>query len=335
MKKVILSIFVCVLLLGVLSACSSSASGNDATITLRLAHNQSETHPIHNSLVKFAEGVEEKTNGSVKIQLYPNGQLGSEREAIELTQTGAIDIAKVSASALESFNGVYSLFSLPYLFDSEEHYHQVMDSNIAQDIYQTTEDIGFIGLTYYDSGIRNFYTTDKPILHPDDLKGLKIRVQPSATAIEMINLMGGAPTPMAFGEVYTAMQSGVIDGSENNETALTDNNHGEVAKEYSYSEHSIVPDILIFSKEKWQELSDEQKQAINEAAKESTEIHKVEWAKAIDKAVKDAKEMGVTFHTPDKEPFMEAVQPLHDQFAEMELTGKYYEEIREMTNQNE
>ncbi|MBZ5749653.1 TRAP transporter substrate-binding protein [Metabacillus rhizolycopersici] len=335
MKKIFLNIIVCALLVGILSSCSNTASGDENSVTLRLAHNQSETHPVHKSLVEFAKLVEEKTDGSIKVQLYPNGQLGSEREVIELTQTGAIDVAKVSASALESFNDVYSLFSLPYLFDNKDHYYRVMDSDIAQDIYQTTDKIGFIGLSYYDSGIRNFYTKDKQIMHPDDLKGLKIRVQPSATAIEMIKLMGGAPTPMSFGEVYTAMQSGVIDGSENNETALTDNNHGEVAKQYSYSEHSIVPDILIMSNEKWQELTEEQKQAISEAAKESTAFHKIVWDEAIQKAIKDAKEKGVTFSTPDKEPFKKAVQPLHDKFSEMESTGNYYKEIRELANQNE
>jgi TRAP-type C4-dicarboxylate transport system substrate-binding protein len=147
--------------------------------------------------------------------------------------------------------------------------------------------------------------------------------------------MGGAPTPMSFGEVYTAMQQGVIDGSENNETALTDNNHGEVAKQYSYSEHSIVPDILIMNNDKMQEFTDEQRQAIYEAAEESTVFHKKVWDEAIQKAIKDAKEMGVTFSTPDKEPFQKAVQPLHEKFSENDSTGKYYKEIREIVNQKE
>ena len=335
MKKLLSLIFVCVFLLGVLSSCSNEAGGDESSITLRLAHNQSENHPVHKSLVEFSKLVEEKTDGSMKVQLYPNGQLGSEREVIELTQTGAVDFAKVSASALESFSDVYSLFSLPYLFDDKEHYYNVMNSQIAKDIYQSTDKIGFIGLSFYDAGIRNFYTKNKKIMHPDDLKGLKIRVQPSATAIEMIELMGGAPTPMSFGEVYTALQQGVIDGSENNETALTDNNHGEVAKQYTYSEHSIVPDILIMNNDKWLKLTEDQRQAISEAAKESTMYHKKVWEEAIEKAVEVAKDKGVTFSTPDKVPFQKAVQPLHDKFSEMESTGKYYKEIREMVKQKD
>ncbi|PLR69125.1 TRAP transporter substrate-binding protein [Bacillus sp. UMB0893] len=328
MRKLLTIIIVCALSLGTLSACSSKAAGEDETITMRLAHNQSETHPVHKSLTEFARLVEEKTDGSVKIQLYPNGQLGAEREVIELTQTGAVDFAKVSASALESFSEVYSLFSLPYLFDSKEHYYSVMNSKVAQEIYQSTEEIGFIGLSFYDGGSRNFYTKNKPIKHPDDLKGLKIRVQPSATSIKMIELMGGAPTPMSFGEVYTALQQGVIDGSENNETALTDNNHGEVAKQYSYSEHAMVPDMLIMNNTKWEELNEDQKLAISEAAKESTEFHKEVWEKAIAKSIEDAKKKNVTFSTPDKEPFRKAVQPLHEEFAKKESTAEYYKEIR-------
>lgn len=328
MRKLLTIIIVCALSLGTLSACSSKAAGENETITMRLAHNQSETHPVHKSLTEFARLVEEKTDGTVKIQLYPNGQLGAEREVIELTQTGAVDFAKVSASALESFSEVYSLFSLPYLFDSKEHYYSVMNSKVAQEIYQSTEEIGFIGLSFYDGGSRNFYTKNKPIKHPDDLKGLKIRVQPSATSIKMIELMGGAPTPMSFGEVYTALQQGVIDGSENNETALTDNNHGEVAKQYSYSEHAMVPDMLIMNNTKWQELNEDQKLAISEAAKESTEFHKEVWEKAIAKSIEDAKKKNVTFSTPDKEPFRKAVQPLHEEFAKKESTAEYYKEIR-------
>ena len=321
-----------ILLVGILAGCSAEASGvnksGNETVTLRLAHNQGETHPVHTSLVEFARLVEEKTDGQVKVDLYPNGQLGSEREVIELTQTGAVDIAKVSASALESFSEVYSLFSLPYLFNSKDHFYDVMTSSIAKEIYTTTEDLGFKGLTFYDSGSRNFYTKDTPINHPDDLKGLKIRVQQSATAIEMIELMGGSATPMSFGEVYTALQQGVIDGSENNETALTDNNHGEVAKYYSYSEHSIVPDILIMNNSKFNELDETYKQAIEEAAEESTLYHKVIWEEAIENAVEIAEEKGVTFNQLDKTPFIEAVQPQHEEFAKKESTGKYYEQIQ-------
>lgn len=333
MKNLVTTGMLLILLVGILCGCSSRAAEKDGAIILKLAHNQGETHPVHKSLVEFSKLVEEKTNGEVKVQLYPNGQLGSEREAIELTQTGALDGTKVSASALESFSEVYSIFSLPYLFTSREHYYQVMGSDIAKDIYETTTDLGFRGLTFYDGGSRNFYTRTTAVMHPDDLKGSKIRVQPSATAIEMVELMGGSPTPMSFGEVYTALQQGVIDGSENNETALTDNNHGEVAKYYSYSEHAMVPDILIINNERWNGMEKRHKQAIEEAAKESTAFHKVEWEKAIEEAVELAKEKGVTFLEPDKGPFIEAVQPQHKDFSKRKSTSEYYKRIQDMKPQ--
>ncbi|KAB2331899.1 TRAP transporter substrate-binding protein [Bacillus mesophilum] len=333
MKKFITFSMILLLLAGVISGCVAQAAEEESAITMRLAHNQGETHPVHKSLVEFARLVEEKTDGSIKIKLYPNGQVGSEREAIELTQTGAIDIAKVSSSTLENFSKVYSLFSLPYLFDSQDHYYQAMNSDIAKEIYQMTSDIGFSGLTFYDSGTRNFYTDNVEITHPDDLRGLKIRVQPSPTSIKMVELMGGSPTPMPYGEVYTSLQQGVIDGTENNETALTDSNHGEVAKEYSYSEHAMVPDILIMNNSKWDQLSTKQKNAITEAAEESTAFHKVVWEQAVEDAIEGAKEKGVNFSTPDKQPFMDAVQPLHDEFAEKKETAKYYKEIRKLVEE--
>ncbi|MGD6801958.1 TRAP transporter substrate-binding protein [Rossellomorea vietnamensis] len=327
---------VLLLVVSSLLGCSAKAVGEgqgEGPLIMRLAHNQGENHPIHTSLSEFASLVEEKSEGRIDMKVYPGGQLGSEREAIELTQTGAIDFAKVSASTVENFSEEYSIFSLPYLFDGEDHFYKVMNSSIAEELYDETRDIGFRGLTFYDSGTRHFYTKDTPILHPDDLQGLKIRVQPTPTTIEMIELMGGAPTPMPFGEVYTSLQQGVIDGTENNETALTDANHGEVAKEYSFSGHAIVPDILIINEKKWNELTKDQRNLIQEAAEESTVFHKEVWRKAVESAIVKSKENGVTFHEVDKEPFAEAVQPLHEEFAAKESTADYYKEIREMSTE--
>ncbi|WP_413375656.1 TRAP transporter substrate-binding protein [Alkalihalobacillus sp. 1P02AB] len=314
-----------------LSACSSVVGVSSDVTVMRLPHNMNESHPIHKSLVYFTELVEEKSGGTLQFEIFPNGQLGSEREAIELTQTGAVDATKVSATALESFSPVYALFSIPYVFEGTEHYYEVMESSIATDIYDSTSDSGFFGLTYYDAGTRNMYTINQPILESSDLQGLKIRVQPSETAIEMTRLMGGAPTPMAFGEVYTALQQRVIDGTENNETALTANNHGEVAKDYSYTEHAIVPDLLIFSKQRWDSFSNEEKEIITEAALESTQYHKEIWAEEIEDSTEKAKEMGVTFHEDvNKEAFRELVEPMHERVREDEVMGEYYKRIQDM-----
>ncbi|MFK3939369.1 TRAP transporter substrate-binding protein [Alkalihalobacillus sp. NPDC078783] len=312
-----------------LTACSSPVAQSTDTTVLRLAHNMNQSHPIHQSLTHFAEVAEEKSNGSLVFEFYPNEQLGSEREAIELTQTGAVDVTKVSATALESFSPVYALFSIPYLFEDQDHYYEVMESEIATDIYESTTENGFFGLTYYDSGVRNMYTVDQPIKEPEDLSGLKIRVQPSETAIQMTRLMGGAPTPMGFGEVYTSLQQGVIDGTENNETALISTNHGEVAKEYSYTEHSIVPDLLIFSKNRWNRFTEEEQQILREAAMESTEFHKELWAEEINQSIEAAKELGVTFHEDvNKAAFRELVEPIHEQVRNNPDLTSYYERIQ-------
>lgn len=323
--------------LSLLSACGSeeTASSGDSSeakpVSLRLAHNQPEEHPIHTSLTEFSKLAEEE---SVKVDIFANGQLGAERDVIELVQSGTLDMAKVSASALEAFNENYSIFSLPYVFQSREHYHNVMDnSESVQEIFQSTKDDGFIAIGWYDGGQRSIYTAGKKVESPADLSGMKIRVQESPTSIAMIEAMGGSPTPMAFGEVYTSLQQGVIDGAESNETALTSNKHGEVSKAYSYTEHQYVPDVLIMSSAKWDELSEEQQQAITEAAKGSSESHKQVWADAIEQAITDAEEMGVEFHKIDKTAFIDAAVPLHEEYqAKSEANKTYFEDFQSYIN---
>ena len=185
------------------------------TKEIMLAHNQPTEHPVHKSLKIFKDRLEKESHGQIKVNIYPNGQLGSEREAIEMTQTNAIQMTKVSAGALESFSPTYSLFNMPYLFESEENYRHVMKRKNVQDaFFKSTGDQGFLGITYYDAGMRSIYTKDKEIKDNKDLKGLKIRVQPGKTSVDLIKSLGGTPTPMDYGEVYTAMQSGVIDAAD-------------------------------------------------------------------------------------------------------------------------
>lgn len=296
-----------------------------------LAHNQPTTHPIHESLVDFKELLEEKSDGKLKLKIYANGQLGSEREVIEMTQTNAVQFTKVSASALEGFSESYSLFSMPYLFESQEKYREIMKKPAIQDaFYNKTADNGFIGITYYDAGVRNMYTKDRIIETNADMHGLKTRVQPSKTSVQLIESLGGTPTPMSFGEVYTALQSGIIDAAENNEAALTDNKHGEVAKHYFYTEHAMVPDILIMNVDTYNELSAEEQNWIREAAAESTVLHEPRWDEKIKEAKQIAEEeMGVTFYDVDKSTFMEAVKPLQESFQKNEATKEQYDLIME------
>lgn len=325
MKKVLLP-FIMTLL--IVAGCQSPAAENGVR-ELRLAHNQPLEHPIHQSLVEFGRLVEEKSDQNIKVKIYANGQLGSEREVIELTQTGAVDISKVSASALEGFEPDYSIFSLPYVFDDYKDFQSTMQNeDVTSKIYNQTEEIGFVGLTYYNAGVRNLYTKNQPVNSPDEMNGLKVRVQPSQTSVKMIEAFGGTPTPMAYGEVYTALQAGVIDAAENNESALVSNNHGEVAKKYMYTEHQIVPDMLIMNAESLKSFSDEEQALIQEAAAESTLYHEDVWNQTIEEVKETAQnEMGVEFLQVDKEAFMKSVEPLHKEYAENEKTKDIYQLI--------
>ncbi|MFC0559039.1 TRAP transporter substrate-binding protein [Halalkalibacter alkalisediminis] len=303
---------------------------NQSEKELKLAHNQTLDHPIHLSLVEFGRLVEEKSNKDITVTIFANGQLGSEREVIELTQTGAVDVAKVSASALEGFDSDYSIFSLPYVFEDYTEFESVMNNDaITDQLYFETEDIGFIGLTYYNAGTRNLYTKDKAVTSLADMRGLKTRVQPSQTSVKMIDALGGIPTAMAYGEVYTALQSGVIDAAENNETALVGNNHGEVAKYYMYTGHQIVPDMLIMNAERFNRFTEAEKLIIEEAATESTLYHEEIWSETIEEMTETAiDKMGVQFIEVDKSIFIDAVQPLHKEYAASDKTKEIYQLIK-------
>lgn len=279
--------------------------GDDSRRIVRISHGQSETHPEHLGLLKFKEYVEEHLGDRYEVQIFPNELLGSAQRTVELTQTGAIDFAVAGTANLETFAKVYEIFSMPYLFTSEEVYHEVMnDQEYMNGIYRSTEEAGFCVLTWYNAGTRNFYAK-KPIDTPEDLKGMKIRVQQSPASVQMIEAFGAAAAPMSFGEVYTAIQQGVIDGAENNELALTKNKHGEVAKYFSYNQHQMVPDMLIGNLRFLEQLEEEERKIFQEAAELSTKVELEEWDEQTEEARKLAEEMGVTFLFPDQDAFRE------------------------------
>lgn len=285
-------------------------------VTLKLSHGLSEEHPVHVALTQFANEVAEKTDGDIQIQIFPNAVLGSEKDSLEQIPIGALDMAKVSAASLETFAPVYEAFSVPYIFNSQEHFYSVMDSEIAEEVFMSTEDKGFVALTWLDSGARSFYTAKTAINTPADLKGLKIRTLDSPMAIEMMNCFGGSSTSMSISDVFTAIQSGVIDGAENNETALTTGAHGEVAKFYSADEHTRIPDIIVINAKVWNSFTPDQQAIIKTAADNAKETYKEAWNAAIDAAIETAQTtQGVTFTYPDKAPFQEAVKPIYDRLA--------------------
>ncbi len=281
-------------------------------IQMRLGHGLPEDHAVHKAVARFAELVKERSNGEVEIKIFANGVLGGEREMLEQVQNGVLEITKASASPLETFSTDYKVFNLPFVFRDREHYFKVLTSPVGESILASSKKKGFIGLAYYDSGARSFYAK-KAINTPDDLKGMKIRVQQSPTTIKMIQALGATPTPMAWGEVYSALQTGVVDGAENNVTALTNGRHGEICKFFSETEHQMVPDVLVISSMRWDSLSKAQQDIIKKAAVDSYEYQKSLWG-AFEKVEREkAMAMGVKFITPNKPTFVAKVKPMMDE----------------------
>ena len=290
---------------------------DDGKRIVRVALSQSEEHPEYKGLEKFKEYVESEQGDKYEVQIFPNELLGGQTKAIELTQTGAIDFTVAGTPNLEIFADVYEVFSMPYLFTSEEAYFAAMnDTDYMNQVYASTADTGLQVVTWYNVGTRNFYAK-KPIYTPDDMKGMKIRVQQSPASIKMAKAFGAAASPMSFGEVYTAIQQGVIDGAENNELALTDNKHGEVAKYFTYSKHQMIPDVLIANYKFLNGLSDEERTVFEEAARISTETELEEWEIDVQAARKTAEEqMNVTFIEPDINEFKDKVKDVQEEMLE-------------------
>ena len=293
---------------------------------MRLGHNQPEDHPVHKAMLKFAELAKQYSKGDIDITVFPNGVLGAEREMLEQVQNGILEMTKASASPLEAFSPDYKVFNLPFVFRDRAHYFKVLESPVGEAILASSKKSGFIGLTYYDSGARSFYGK-KAINSPDDLKGMKIRVQQSPTTIKMMQALGATPTPMAYGEVYSGLQMGVVDGAENNVTALTIGRHGEVAKFYSETEHQIVPDVVVMSAARWDGLNKTQQDIIKKAAIESFHLQKQLWADAEKTERVKAEKMGVKFSKPNKQAFVAKVKPMIDEVRKDAAMAKLLDQV--------
>jgi tripartite ATP-independent transporter DctP family solute receptor len=293
-----------------LSGCIQKQQGK----VLKLAHGLDPSHPVHEAMVYMAERCEEISDGELTIEIYPSGQLGSEQQCVELLQIGSLAITKVSAAVMESFTEDFKVLGLPYIFRSKDHAFKVLDGEIGKELLMSTEPFLIRGLCFYDAGSRSFYTIDKPIYTPDDLKGLKIRVMKSITAMEMVKAQGGSPTPISWGELYTALQSGVVDGAENNPPSFYTSHHYEVCKFYSLNQHTMVPDILIVSLKVWEKLTEQEKQWLQQAADESVPVERKLWEESTLESLRLVEEAGVTIIHPDKEPFAAKVAPLIESY---------------------
>ncbi|SDM16807.1 tripartite ATP-independent transporter solute receptor, DctP family [Franzmannia pantelleriensis] len=318
----------CMMLASLLAVMGGGLAQAESQINLRLAYAQNP-QPVKDALAHFGELVEEKSDGSITVTFFPDSQLGGEGELVELLQRGAIDMTKVSGGLMESFSPLYQVFSMPYLFDDESHFREVMNHDEIMDVvYQSTSDQGFVGIGWYDSGQRNFYTKEQPIVSPSDLAGKRIRVMQSQTSIDTMQLLGASPVVMSQEEVYTSLQQGILDGAENNEFALTAARHGEVVSYYSLDGHARIPDIVLINNNTFNSLSDSQRSALMSAMEESIALQNNLWAEAVDEARRQIQEdFDVTINEVDIAPFREAVMPMYEELEQYPEQYIIYEKI--------
>lgn len=332
MNKMVKKCLFPVVLAGALAALSGCGAVSDGKEIVYVGHNQASDHPTNIALLAFEDYIEERLGDKYDVEVYPSELLGSQTDMVQLTQTGAIDLCVASNSILETFSENYTLFNMPYLFASAEAYHACMDDEaITGPIFDSTKGAGFQAVTWIDAGTRNFYTVSTPIESPADLKGLKIRVQQSPTNVEMMSLLGGSATPMGFGEVYTALQSKIIDGAENNEMALTSNGHGDVCKYYSYDMHQMIPDILVANNNFLEDMPAEDRAVFEEGFKLVNKVEREEWVRAVKAAkTKAEEEQHVQFLYPDTKPFQDICTPMHEEFLKSHPDIRpIYEKIQE------
>lgn len=320
-----------VLTLG-LTACSSTkaetGTADVKTKVLKVAFNQSKTHPQALAIVELGEKLKVQTKGAYEIKLFTDELLGSQAETIELVQTGSVDMAIVAGSLLENFNPDFSVLNLPYLYDSQAHQMKVLnDTSIVGALYTSMADKKLEVLTAYHGGVRNAYTKSGPVKVPADLKGQKIRVIGSDTNVSMMKLMGGVGTPMAQGEVYTAIQSGVLDGGENNELVFADMAHSEISPYYSYTKHLMLPDFLITSPAILKSMTPANRAILDTLLAASVEAELANFDKAVVAAKKKAEAAGAKFSEADVEAFRTAVKPLYTEKLTTPVTKDIYAKI--------
>jgi tripartite ATP-independent transporter DctP family solute receptor len=304
-------------LLVILSGCRPEGG----TRVLKLAHGLDVAHPVHLAMVHMADELERLSSGEMRIDIYPGGQLGEERELIEMLQIGSLAMTKVSASPLESFVPEMTIFSLPYVFRDQEHLWQVLEGEIGRELLLAGQPFFLRGLCYYDAGPRSFYTRDTPIRTPGDLRGLTIRIQRSITSSRMVQALGGAATPIDWGELYSALQQGVVDGAENNAPSFYLSRHYEVSGYYTLDEHTWVPDVLLISTHAWEGLTPREQEWLQAAAASSVVEQRRLWREASEHALEEARAAGVEIIEPDKALFREAVQPMLESYRGSPVYG--------------
>ncbi|MGI6389386.1 MAG: TRAP transporter substrate-binding protein [Kiritimatiellia bacterium] len=333
------SMFLAGIMTGVLIACILGAfvirpkAGSKAggrTIVIKLAHGLDEAHPVHQAMILMKQRLEELTDGKATIDLYSGGVLGGETDCLEQVQRGELAMTKVSTAALEAFIPEMKVFSIPFTFRDENHFWTTLNGDIGKKLLAKGAAQNFQGLCYYDSGDRNFYSTKKPIRTIDDVKGMKIRVMNSRTAMDMINAMGGSPCPITWGELYTALAQGTVDAAENNPPSFDTSRHFEVCKYFTFTAHQRIPDMVIMSTKVWNTLPQDVQVALQKAADESEVYQRKLWKEKTEQSLALAKEKGVELITPELDGFRKACAGIiqHKDYADIVPVYKAIQEVK-------
>jgi len=283
---------------------------------LRLGHGLNRDHPVHRGMEFMAADLDRRSDGALRIEIYADGQLGPERDLIELLQIGSLAITKVSTAPLENFSPIIKVFSLPYLFRDREHFWEMADGPVGRELLDASIPYRLKGLCYFDAGARSFYINRKRnrvVRRPEDLDGLSIRVQRSRTAVRLVELLGAKPVPIPFGELYTALDTGTVDGAENNPPSLYTTRQYEVTATYSLNEHTIVPDILIIGVDVWNRLSQDEQDWLQAAADAASVYQRRLWAKAEQEMLTIIEQAGVeVVRDVDRDAFRARTAPMYD-----------------------
>ncbi|MBO0902029.1 TRAP transporter substrate-binding protein [Jiella sp. MQZ13P-4] len=298
-------------------------------IVLRSADTHPDGYPTVEAVKYMSDVLKQSTDGRISIQVFDSHQLGEEKETIEQTKFGVIDLDRVNFAPMNGIVPATIVPCMPYIFTSKENMREVMDGPIGEDILKAFEPAGYVGLAVYDSGARSFYNSKHPIKTLDDLKGLKFRVIQSDLFVDMVNALGANATPMAYGEVYSGLQTGLIDGAENNWPSYESSKHYEVAKYYSLDQHSQCPEVLMMSKISWDKLSPEDQKAVREAAKKSVTKMRELWDAQEAKSRKIVEDAGVEINEVDVKPFIKAMDPIYEKYADTPELKELVKRVRD------
>lgn len=293
-----------------------SLAASACEVTLRSSDTHPDGYPTVEAVKAMGSELSKATNGKLCIEVYHSAQLGEEKDTIEQTQFGVIDLNRISLGPFNNIIEETKIPSLPYIFRSTQHMHRVMDGPVGKEILASFDDHDLVGLAFYDGGSRSFYNSQKPINSMADLAGLKFRVMQSDLFVDMVSAVGANATPMPYGEVYSSIQTGVIDGAENNWPSFESSGHYEVAGYYTLDQHLIVPEVLVMAKSSYEKLSSEEQQAVRAAAKASVPIMRDLWAAREKVSEAKVRAAGVQIVSDiDKTPFIEAMGPVYEKYV--------------------